>query len=300
MGKTGDHAPSGLAVCFVACLLLATAGGVAEGRKVGTASKVVLTHTRRLEGMDDLGGVELKQERMRMDLQEDLDTMRVERKAMARSGKKAELVADEAEEIADKWRDIQIALLELYNVEPQTTPDDDDFYNKKVEEVRNHLASIYETAKEAAVKMEESSTLANEAADAFVDSDIKTEEGDLGVVAEVEDVEQEVAETAQKAAEEGEEIVEEANEIAESAETVGDQLDDLIAEIEGGDEDKIKDSLESMQQTVEEETEMAEQLEDDASHVASEAEQASIRAESEKQNIIREASYLGVDLETKG
>ena len=39
-----------------------------------------------------------------------------------------------------------------------------------------------------------------------MDSEIKTEEGDLGAVAEMEDVEQDVAEVAQKAAEEGEEV----------------------------------------------------------------------------------------------
>ena len=53
-----------------------------------------------------------------------------------------------------------------------------------------------------------------------------------------------------------------------------------------------------MQQTVEDETEMAEQLEDDASLIASEAEQAALRAETEKQNIIQEADNLGLDLET--
>ena len=42
---------------------------------------------------------------------------------------------------------------------------------------------------------------------------------------------------------------------------------------------------------------MAEQLEDDASLIASEAEQAAIRAETEKQNIMQEAEYLGLDLE---
>ena len=89
-----------------------------------------------------------------------------------------------------------------------------------------------------------------------------------------------------------------ANDIAESAETAGEQLDDFIAEVEGGDEDKIKESLETLQQTVEDETEMAEQLEDDASLIASEAEQAALRAETEKQNIIQEADNLGLDLET--
>ena len=161
---------------------------------------------RTLAELEDLGGVELKQEQMRMELQDGLKTMRKERKAIAGSGKKIEKVADEAEEISDKWRDIQVALLELYNVEPQTTPDDDDFYKTKVEEIRTHLASIYETAREAASKAGESVSLANDAADAFVDSEIKTEEGDLGAVAEMEDVEQDVAEVGQKAAEEGEEV----------------------------------------------------------------------------------------------
>ena len=42
---------------------------------------------------------------------------------------------------------------------------------------------------------------------------------------------------------------------------------------------------------------MAEQLEDDASLVASDAEQAAIKAETENQNIIQEAQNLGVDIE---
>ncbi|WZN63197.1 hypothetical protein HKI87_07g47420 [Chloropicon roscoffensis] len=292
----GVGAVRALLVLALACA--AALGSGVEARRDGSRLFQVGVRGRTLAELEDLGGVELKQEQMRIELQDGLKTMRKERKAIAGSGKKIEKVADEAEEISDKWRDIQVALLELYNVEPQTTPDDDDFYKTKVEEIRTHLASIYETAIEAASKAGESVSLANDAADAFVDSEIKTEEGDLGAVAEMEDVEQDVAEVAQKAAEEGEEVAGEANDIAESAETAGEQLDDFIAEVEGGDEDKIKESLETLQQTVEDETEMAEQLEDDASLIASEAEQAALRAETEKQNIIQEADNLGLDLET--
>ncbi len=234
---------------------------------------------------------------MKKDLKEGLKVMRKERKAISSSGKKAELVADEAEDISDKWRDIQVALLELYNVQPQTTPELDSFFKSKVDEIRGHLSGIVASARVAGTKMQDSIAQANEAADAFVDSDIKTEEGDLGAVAEVEDVEQEIAELAQKTAEEGEEIAEEADDIADSAETAKDQLDDFIEEVKEGDSDRIKEALEQLQQTAEDETEMAEQLEDDASLVASEAEQAAIKAETENQNIIQEAQNLGVDIE---
>ena len=200
----GVGAVRALLVLALACV--AALGSGVEARRDGSRLFQVGVRGRTLAELEDLGGVELKQEQMRMELQDGLKTMRKERKAIAGSGKKIEKVADEAEEISDKWRDIQVALLELYNVEPQTTPDDDDFYKTKVEEIRTHLASIYETAREAASTAGESVSLANDAADAFVDSEIKTEEGDLGAVAEMEDVEQDVAEVAQKAAEEGEEV----------------------------------------------------------------------------------------------
>ena len=284
-----------LALVLAAALALLCV--VADARRDGGGFKSKI-EGRALARADDLGGVEAKQEIMRESLKDGLVVMRKERKAIVTSGRKAEVAADDAEDISDKWRDIQVALLELYQVQPQSTPDDDDFFQAKVEEIRGHLTGIVESAKEASTKMEEAASQANAAADAFVDSDIKTEEGDLGAVAEVEDVEQEIAEFAQKAAEEGEEVAEEANDIAESAESASDQLDDFIAEVEEGDSEKVKEALETLQQTAEDETEMAEQLEDDASLIASEAEQAAIRAETEKQNLIQEAANLGLDLES--
>ena len=81
--------------------------------------------------------------------------MRKERKAISRAGKKAEGVADEAEDIADKWRDIQVALLELYNVEPgQMDSEDDTFFQTKVNEIRDHLGVIISSSREAATKMQ--------------------------------------------------------------------------------------------------------------------------------------------------
>ena len=72
---------------------------------------------------------------------------------------------------------------------------------------------------------------------------------------------------------------------------------DFVEEVEEGDAEKIRDALETLQQTAEDETEMAEQLEDDASLVASEAEQAAVRAETEKQSVLQEADNLGIDLQ---
>ena len=91
--------------------------------------------------------------------------MRKERKAISSSGKKAELVADEAEDISDKWRDIQVALLELYNVQPQTTPELDSFFKSKVDEIRGHLSGIVASARVAGTKMQDSIAQANEAAE---------------------------------------------------------------------------------------------------------------------------------------
>ena len=284
----------------VACLCLC--GVSVEARKEGRAlllSKHAEATGRVLSGDGDFGlAIEMKQAKLKKDLKDSLKVMRKERKAIASSSKKVEKVADEAEDISDKWRDIQVALLELYNVKPRSIPEDDDFFKQKVDEVRNHLAGIVESAKSAASKMQDAASQANEAADAFVDSDLKTEEGDLGSIAEVEDVEQEIAEVAQRTAEEGEEIAEEADDLAEAAENAKDQLDDFIKEVEDGDKDKMKDALEALQQMAEDETEMAEQLEEDASEVASEGEQAAIKAEIEKQNIIQEAENLGVDITT--
>ena len=68
--------------CAVLVAALVLVCGVVDARKHGGPS-------RTLSRGEDLGGVELKQEKMRENLKDGLLVMRKERKAIASSGKKA-------------------------------------------------------------------------------------------------------------------------------------------------------------------------------------------------------------------
>ncbi len=252
------------------------------------------------DSFDRSSVLELKQEALKEDLSEELKVIGEQEQKTKEASRTAKKVAKNAGRIAEKWRDIQVALLDLYNVSPQASAGEDVFYQEKVDEIKKHLKTIVHEAAGAATQMEEVSDEAEQAAEAFADSDLATEEGDLGAEAEAEDVEQEIADISSTASSEGEDVVEEAKQVEEAAQDALEKVDGISDMIEDGvDTETVNDAVEELQESVEEATEMTEQLEDDAELVATETDEASKYAKLERETIEMEAENLGVQLDTK-